>query len=500
MAESARTAACGPATLREHAGPKPRQISWRQLSVIAAGLLLFAAAFVLPVPPPVRDHLGTTVALSREGQAALGLFLMAVLWWVSEVIPTGATSIAVGALQALFVLRAPRAALADFMDPVVWFVFGALLFGMVFAKTGLTRRLAYGILALAGERTRLLYLVCFALVGLLGLFMAHTTVAATVFPLFLAVHSLYAEGELPTRFGKGLFTGLAFSSGAASVATLLGSARALLAIGIFEAMTKRSVGFFEFATYMVPLGAVTILLVAGFAVLRYPPERRTISGLSDRVRLLNQKLGPLSRAEIGSLVIALIALSALGLSAVAPWPLDKSAVILCAVLLFFAFKILTLEDLEAAPWNALLLLGGALSLGLCLFQTGAAAWLAASLRPLCIGAHPIVWLLVFALVMLLAANAILNLAVIALGLPVALLVCSEVHFSPELILYTTLAVTGMPLLSLIGAAPTAIAYSSKQFKASELFWNGLMMSVAILGVLATFALWLWPAMGMPTGR
>ena len=39
------------------------------------------------------------------------------------------------------------------------------------------------------------------------------------------------------------------------------------------------------------------------------------------------------------------------------------------------FKILKIEDLEATSWNIILLFGGAMSLGYCLVQTGAADWM-----------------------------------------------------------------------------------------------------------------------------
>ena len=55
--------------------------------------------------------------------------------------------------------------------------------------------------------------------------MAHTAVAATMFPLLLAIYSLYDEGDKPTKFGKGLFMGMAYVAGAGSIVTLLGAAR-----------------------------------------------------------------------------------------------------------------------------------------------------------------------------------------------------------------------------------------------------------------------------------
>ncbi len=56
--------------------------------------------------------------------------------------------------------------------------------------------------------------------------------------------------------------------------------------------------------------------------------------------------------------------------------IDKTALILCSTILFYVFGILDLNDLEEIPWNIILLFGGAMSIGFCLWETEAAKWLA----------------------------------------------------------------------------------------------------------------------------
>ena len=103
------------------------------------GIAAFLAVVLMPALPDTVDPAGRAVSLSHEGKAALGLFLLAGIWWVFEVIPVGVTAIAIGVVQALWLIREPRQAFTDFMDPSVWFIFGSLLIGAAFAKTGLTR-------------------------------------------------------------------------------------------------------------------------------------------------------------------------------------------------------------------------------------------------------------------------------------------------------------------------------------------------------------------------
>ena len=69
------------------------------------------------------------------------------------------------------------------------------LVDIVAAKTGLTKRIAYKMLVIVGERTSMIYLGCFVLTAALTLVMAHTAVAATIYPLLLAIYALYASGH-----------------------------------------------------------------------------------------------------------------------------------------------------------------------------------------------------------------------------------------------------------------------------------------------------------------
>jgi sodium-dependent dicarboxylate transporter 2/3/5 len=65
------------------------------------------------------------------------------------------------------------------------------------------------------------------------------------------------------------------------------------------------------------------------------------------------------------------------------------------------------------------------------------------------------------------------------------------------ILYAALVTAGMPFLLLVGAAPNAIAYDSRQFSAGEFFGYGTIASAILLAVLGLFVMVIWPLMGMP---
>ena len=354
-------------------------------------------------------------------------------------------------------------------------------------------------LTIVGERTSMIYLGAFVVTVALTHIMAHTAVAATVYPLLLAIYGLYGEGGKPTKFGKGLFIGMAYTAGAGSVITLLGAARGAVAIGFFKDMTGNSISFFEFSYYLLPIGWLMMFLLWGLIMLFFKPEKKTIPGLRQRAMEAYAEMGPIGRKEILTAVIVFCCILALALRSFIPVldPIDKTAIILISTILFFIFGILEIRDLEEIPWNIVLLFGGAMSIGFCLWQTEAAKWLAVNWLVMFQKANWFVFVMSIAFFVMIMTNFIMNVAAIAISLPVALVVAPYLGVAPDVILYASLVTAGMPFMLLIGAAPNAIAYDSRQFTPGEFLFAGIPASVILMLVVAFAAAVLWPLMGMP---
>jgi solute carrier family 13 (sodium-dependent dicarboxylate transporter), member 2/3/5 len=160
-------------------------------------------------------------------------------------------------------------------------------------------------------------------------------------------------------------------------------------------------------------------------------------------------------------------------------------------------KVVSLEDLESVPWNIILLFGGAMSIGYCLWQTGAADWLAVLWLGLFEEAPWFVFIMGIAFFVLIMTNLIMNVAAIAIVLPVALRMAEFLNVAPEVVLFSSLVTAGMPFLLLVGAAPNAIAYNSKMFSTREFFTAGIPASALLMVVLGFFVWIIWPLMGMP---
>jgi sodium-dependent dicarboxylate transporter 2/3/5 len=480
-----------------------KTINWGKIAALFAGVVLFAVVFYSPSWPDAVDPTGKHFALSQAGKGALAVFLLAGTWWVFEVVPIGVTSLAIGVLQVLFLIRPANEAFKDFMDPSVLFIFGSIVIGLVFTKTGLTKRLAYKMLSIVGERTSMIYLGVFLVTAALTHIMAHTAVAATIYPLLVAIYALYGEGDKPTKFGKGLFIGMAYVAGAGSIITLLGAARGAVAIGFFKDIMQKEIGFFTLTYYMLPIGWLMTLLLWVYFMVVLKPEKKNIPGLKERAQRLYAELGGISRKEMIAAIIVGSAILALAVSAILKAsipgfkPPDKTGIILLSTILFFISGILDIDDLEVIPWNIILLFAGAMSIGFCLWQTGAAEWLAINWLAMFKESHWFVFVMSIAFFVMIMTNFIMNVAAIAISLPVALVIAPYLGVAGEVILYGSLVTAGMPFLLLVGAAPNAIAYDSKQFTPAEFFLYGIPASLILMAVVGFAIYILWPLMGMP---
>ncbi len=474
-------------------------INWTKIIFLLVGVFLFIIVYTSSSWPDAVDPMGEHFPLSKEAKGALAVFLLAGTWWVFEVVPIGVTSLAIGVLQAMFLIRPAKVAFTDFMVPSVMFIFASIVIGLVFTKVGLTKRLAYKMLIIVGEKTSMIYLGCFVVTAALTHIMAHTAVAATIYPLLLSIYALYGEGNKQTKFGKGLFMGMAYVAGAGSIVTLLGAARGAVAIGFYNDVVGKNISFFELSYYMFPIGWLMTFLLWGFFMVFMKPEKKVIPGLREKAKQLNSELGSITKKEILAMVIVFSCILVMSLRSFVPilQPINKTAIILVSTILFFITGILDVDDLEDIPWNIILLFGGAMSIGFCLWDTGAAKWLAVNWLAMFQEASWFVFVMSIAFFVMMMTNFIMNVAAIAISLPVALVIAPYLHVAPEVILFASLVVAGMPFLLLVGAAPNAIAYDSKMFTTGEFFLYGIPASIMLMAVTALAVYVIWPLMGMP---
>jgi solute carrier family 13 (sodium-dependent dicarboxylate transporter), member 2/3/5 len=112
------------------------------------GLLLGPLLFVIIIFFPIPQSIIAEVNLDRSifllaPQIALGTMIWMVIWWVTECIPLGFTSLLAPFIFIISGILSVNEALPKFSDPIIWIFISGFILAAAFQKCGLDERIAY---------------------------------------------------------------------------------------------------------------------------------------------------------------------------------------------------------------------------------------------------------------------------------------------------------------------------------------------------------------------
>ena len=248
--------------------------------------------------------------LSHEARIALAIFGWMILWWMTQPVPWGITSLLPLALLPAFAVMDTTQAAALYGQRIFFFLWGTSLVGYALNKSGLARRFALQLLSVRGMSTSV-YHVCFGLMvvaGLLSWFITDVAVVALMMPVGISVvawvreHATHLSQDI-TKVGAFIGLGILYGAVAGGKATIAGITHNALSVALLEEVTGRMMGWFNWMMAGVPI--FLAMLACYFLVLRVmmPIENPQIPGGKEMIQREREKLGPLSAAERMTLFI-----------------------------------------------------------------------------------------------------------------------------------------------------------------------------------------------------
>lgn len=448
-----------------------------------AGLLLSCALLFSLTPPQ---------GLSQQGYHALILFGATIFLWVSGLLPLAVTSLMAMAMLPLLGIMEAKKTYAMFGNEAVFFILGAFILAAAMTGSGLSTRLARGVLTSFGNSPVKLALTVYLLSALLSFCMSEHAVAAMMFPIVLEItQSLKLKGH-DSNYGKLLFLSIAWGCVIGGIATFLGGARAPLAVGMLKETTGLDFSFFEWT--MAAIMIVVPLLVIGFLLLLrlFPAE---ISNVDEGIKHLNRK-----RLEAGRMSYDEMLVAAIMLLTILAWiflgkQLGLAGIAIMGVSALFACRVVTWQTIEEyVNWGIILMYGGAISIASALEKTGAAQWLAG--KGLAgMSDSPFLVITAISLISLLLTECISNAAVIAILLPIGISLAKSMGIDPRIMTLAVALPAGLAFCLPMGTPANAIVYSSGFLKSREMIKYGVViMGISWLLFLAS-ARFIWPLLG-----
>jgi solute carrier family 13 (sodium-dependent dicarboxylate transporter), member 2/3/5 len=450
--------------------------------ILTAGVVAFA---LIASMTPLRG-------LDVSGQRALGIFALAVIYWVTGVIPLMVTSLLVIVMLGASGVMPLRSAYALLGNEAIFFVLAAFMLAAAVNHRRLGRRIALRAFQRFGRTPRGLLLSVYLLTALMSLVIPEHAVAAMILPILM---DLVASMELEagqSGYASALFLAMAWGANIGGIGTLLGGARGPLALGILTEATDQSISFLRWMLAALPLAA--FLLAAGYVVLSYcfPFD---LTSVEKSTRQLDARAAGLGRMHYEERAVAII----LALTVVA-WLIGSktyglAGIAIIAVVALFVFNLLSWREVEEyVNWGIILMYGGAIALGSALERTGAAAYLVnaalggTSSTVIAVGG--------LSLVALLSAEALSHSAVVAALLPVGLGLAHRFGVDVRAITLAVALPAGLTFVLPVGTPAIALAYSSGYLRTNKLLLPGAMMWFCSWVGLNLLMRFYWPLLGL----
>ncbi len=471
--------------------------SLTKLIIFLAAVGLAVVFIVIPLPESVTN-VGETV-LSPQAQTALGVLLFALVLWMTEAVPfhiTGLLSVFLLALLRVDTFK--NVVQVGFGNHIFIFFIGVLILSAFITHSGLGRRISVFLLSKTGNSTSMIILGFLIVGALLSMWITNMAVAAMLMPLGRAI--LQEEGVTPmkSKFGKALMIASCWGPTVGGIATPSGAGPNPLAIGFLKEMAGVDLTFTGWMVYGVP--AALLLLIPAWLVLLlfFKPEMKHLKKTREELQKEFDRLPPMDRSEKTTLVIFLLTVvlwlvtplleRLLGIG------IPISMPVLLTACLFFIPGINTVswKDIEReVSWSGILLVVTGISLGMMLYQTGAANWLSlvflggiGQVRP---------FMQVFLVVLIISFLKIAfssNTVTGTIIIPIMIALAQNIGV-PALSIALPAALTASMAFILVTSSPTnVIPYSAGYFSIRDMAIAGVVMTVvaSILVAVAIFVM------------
>jgi len=443
------------------------------------------------------------VGCTHETTAVLTAASWMLLWWVTEAVPLGVTSVLPLVLFPLFGVADIAETSAPYGSKFVFLFMGGFMIALALERWNLHRRFALRILVAAGGRPRRLLAGFMVATAALSMWISNTATTLMMLPIALSVVTKIELDDHP-RFPVALLLGTAYAANLGGIATLVGTPPNVAMAGLLEEHVGITMPFLEWTAMALPfslliLVLVYLLLTRVLCHVSPVPLRAGAQELRDELRALGTWSAPEKRVAWVFGLTAAMWVGRRWLVDGLGWPLNDTTIAMAAGVLLFVIPsgeptrtpLLSWEDTRRLPWDILLLFGGGLTLAGQLADAGVLTSVADALAS--IPTLSPTWLILgFVLLSLFLTEVMSNLALTVVMVPVVAHVAMTWGLNPlQLVIPVTMASSCAFMLPM-ATPPNAIVFGSGQLRMATMVRVGV-----VLNVVAALLAWVWATWVLP---
>ena len=461
---------------------------------LAACALLIVLAVVIMLTKPFSANLNDTAHFM------LGGIIITLGIWIFK--PFNLPYAAGGLFLASFSLilgLTPTVVFSGFSQSAVWTLIPALFFGYTLQKTGLGKRIAFGIVKLF-KPSYISLVFAWVLIGIvLSILTPSITVrVAIVIPIALQCCELCklkkgSRGNsliLLTAFAMALIPGSGWLSG-------------ILGGPIIQSMYN-SAGMTDMVTFgswleilFLPMMIVTMIVALGGLILLKPKEPLSKDIINE---IKAQPFAKMSRHE-STVALILSGVFVMFLTS-GLHGIPDAAVCLAAVFIFFLVGVLESKDFTAGVnWDLVIFIGMAISLGSIFSETGISQWLSGIIVP---AIHPITgnpWIFMYGIMTVMFLWRFVDVAIFIPTMAIVIPILPDIQAEYQIHPLVWIAVLIMAHNAFFLAYQNIWAVMSRSMAGDRAWDNKHMSSYGVLYFIAclislTVAIPIWINMGM----
>lgn len=426
---------------------------------------------------------GLTIVQRR----VIAIFAFATILWVTEAVPSWATSVSVIGLLLLSAsdnaftfmregidkseLLSHKALMATFADPIIILFLGGFILAIAATKSGLDVLLARTLIRPFGTKSENVLLGFILITGVFSMFVSNTATAAMMLTFLTPVFR-----ALPPE-GKGrvaLTLSIPVAANIGGMGTPIGTppnAIALKYLNDPEGLNL-NLGFGEWMAFMMPL--TIVLLLIGWMLLKkfFPFTKKTI----------HLEIEGNVQRNWRTVVVAVTFIVT-----VLMWLLDKATgvgsntVAMIPIVVFAVTGVVDAKDIQQINWSVIWMVAGGFALGLALNDSGLAE---NAIKSIPFNTwSPVAILVISGLICYILSNFISNTATAALLVPILAVVCKGMGSSLNAIGGTATVLIGIAVAASVAMAlpistpPNAIAHSTGLVKQNQMMKIGITMGI-----------------------
>lgn len=454
--------------------------------IIQFFVIMVVTAIVWNLPIDTFGIDGLTIVQQR----IIAIFVFATLSWLTECIPSWATSLGIITIMCLTVsdnalmpfkgenigeLMDSKHIMASFADPTIMLFLGGFILAAAATKSGLDVLLARNLIRPFGTKSENVLLGFLLITGIFSMFVSNTATAAMMLTFLTPVFA-----ALPAN-GKGriaLTMSIPIAANLGGMGTPIGTPPNMIALKFLNDPGGLNMGidFGHWMAFMFPL--VIILLIISWRILLFffPFSKKTIE--------LEIKGSVHHGWRMNVVIVTFIITILLWVIPKLVTGIDSYNVAMVPIGVFAVTGVITAKDLQEINWSVIWMVAGGFALGFGMNGSGLAD---AALESIPFGEwSPIVILLISGLICYILSNFISNTATAALLVPILAVVCTGMGDKLHALGGTSTVLIGIAIAASsamclpISTPPNAIAYSTGLVKQNDMLKMGLICGIVSL--------------------